>query len=41
MAIGRAKKFISEAIRLSRPLGKGHGPVNHYAAAREMRLKEF
>jgi hydroxymethylpyrimidine kinase/phosphomethylpyrimidine kinase/thiamine-phosphate diphosphorylase len=41
VAIGRAKKFISEAIRLARPLGQGHGPVNHYAAAREMRLKEY
>ncbi|NVN99890.1 MAG: bifunctional hydroxymethylpyrimidine kinase/phosphomethylpyrimidine kinase [Geobacteraceae bacterium] len=31
-AIGRAKEFITCAIRLAEPLGKGHGPVNHYKA---------
>ncbi len=31
-AVDRAKRFITEAIRLSLPLGKGHGPTNHYAA---------
>lgn len=40
-AIRQAKEFISEAIRTARPFGKGHGPVNHYAAAQEIRLKEF
>lgn len=35
-AIEKAKQFISAAIRLSRPLGKGHSPVNHYLAAREL-----
>ena len=34
-AITLAKEFISAAIRLSRPLGKGHGPVNHFRAATE------
>ncbi len=34
-AVRMAKKFITEAIRLAHPMGKGHGPVNHYAAARE------
>ncbi|CAH2030127.1 Thiamine-phosphate synthase / Hydroxymethylpyrimidine/phosphomethylpyrimidine kinase [Trichlorobacter ammonificans] len=34
-AVHRAKTFISQAIRLARPLGKGHGPVNHYLAAKE------
>jgi len=35
-AVKQAKRFISEAIRQSRPLGGGHGPVNHYAAARTL-----
>ncbi len=34
-AVRRAKQFITAAIRLARPLGKGHGPVNHYLAAKE------
>jgi len=37
IAISRAKEFITAAIRLAQPLGKGHGPVNHYLAARETR----
>jgi hydroxymethylpyrimidine kinase/phosphomethylpyrimidine kinase len=32
-AVQEAKRFITEAIRLSFPLGKGHGPTNHYAAS--------
>ncbi len=32
-AIGRAKAFITEAIRTGRGLGRGHGPVNHWAEA--------
>jgi hydroxymethylpyrimidine kinase/phosphomethylpyrimidine kinase/thiamine-phosphate diphosphorylase len=40
VAIDRAKQFITAAIRHARPLGQGHGPVNHYAAAHEMSLKE-
>lgn len=31
-AVEEAKRFITEAIRLSFPLGGGHGPTNHYAA---------
>jgi hydroxymethylpyrimidine/phosphomethylpyrimidine kinase len=31
-AVREAKRFITEAIRHSFPLGKGHGPTNHYAA---------
>ena len=34
-AVGRAKQFISSAIRQARPMGKGHGPINHYCAAKE------
>jgi len=34
-AIARAKEFITAAIRLAVPLGQGHGPVNHFLAARE------
>lgn len=29
-AIQRAKEFISEAIQKSFPIGKGHGPTNHF-----------
>lgn len=31
-AVDESKRFITEAIRLSVPLGGGHGPTNHYAA---------
>jgi hydroxymethylpyrimidine kinase/phosphomethylpyrimidine kinase/thiamine-phosphate diphosphorylase len=34
-AIYRAKKFITAAIRLAHPMGRGHGPVNHYLASKE------
>ena len=34
-AVDKAKEFITTAIRLARPLGKGHSPVNHYLAAAE------
>jgi hydroxymethylpyrimidine kinase/phosphomethylpyrimidine kinase/thiamine-phosphate diphosphorylase len=34
-AVEKAKLFITTAIRLARPLGKGHSPVNHYLAALE------
>ena len=27
-AVGRAKEFVSEAIRMSPQLGQGYGPVN-------------
>ena len=36
VAVERAKSFITTAIRLARPLGKGHSPVNHFAASREL-----
>jgi hydroxymethylpyrimidine kinase/phosphomethylpyrimidine kinase/thiamine-phosphate diphosphorylase len=35
VAVEKAKKFITTAIRLARQLGKGHSPVNHYLAAQE------
>ena len=35
-AVERAKQFITSAIRHSRTLGKGHSPVNHFLAAREL-----
>jgi hydroxymethylpyrimidine kinase/phosphomethylpyrimidine kinase/thiamine-phosphate diphosphorylase len=35
-AVERSKLFISSAIRLARSLGKGHSPVNHFMAAREL-----
>jgi hydroxymethylpyrimidine kinase/phosphomethylpyrimidine kinase/thiamine-phosphate diphosphorylase len=40
IAVSRAKEFITSAIRLAQPLGKGHGPVNHYLAAKEINKPE-
>lgn len=34
-AVEQAKRYITAAIRLARPLGKGHSPVNHFAAAQQ------
>ncbi|MEI8352649.1 MAG: bifunctional hydroxymethylpyrimidine kinase/phosphomethylpyrimidine kinase, partial [bacterium] len=34
-AVEKAKIYVTAAIRLARPLGKGHSPVNHYLAALE------
>ncbi|MDD2501022.1 MAG: bifunctional hydroxymethylpyrimidine kinase/phosphomethylpyrimidine kinase [Geobacter sp.] len=34
-AVRLAKNFITNAIRLARPMGKGHGPINHYLAVQE------
>jgi len=34
VAVARAKEFVTEAIRHAVPLGKGHGPVNHFRAAK-------
>lgn len=36
-AIARAKRYITAAIRLAQPLGRGHGPVNHILAAEDVR----
>lgn len=36
VAVGRAKTFVTAAIKLGQPLGRGHGPVNHLLAAREI-----
>lgn len=33
-AVALAKEFITEAIRTAPDLGAGHGPVNHFAAAK-------
>jgi hydroxymethylpyrimidine kinase/phosphomethylpyrimidine kinase/thiamine-phosphate diphosphorylase len=35
-AVSRAKDFVTSAIKLAQPLGKGHGPVNHYMASRKI-----
>ena len=37
-AVRNAKEFITLAIKTARPLGRGHGPVNHYVAAHGDRL---
>jgi len=34
-AIRQAKAYIAEAIRTAPGLGRGHGPLNHWAACRE------
>jgi hydroxymethylpyrimidine kinase/phosphomethylpyrimidine kinase/thiamine-phosphate diphosphorylase len=41
VAVSRAKDFITTAIRLAAPLGRGHGPINHFLAAKNQvdRLK--
>lgn len=36
-AVESAKLFINEAIRHAMPLGRGHGPINHFAGARAVR----
>ena len=33
IAVGRAKDFLTAAIASAQPLGKGHGPVNHWQGA--------
>ncbi len=38
-AVEKAKEFITTAIRLARPLGKGHSPVNHFMAAEEIKQR--
>ena len=35
-AVAKSKTFITSAIRTARTLGKGHSPVNHFLAAREL-----
>ena len=35
-AVERSKTFIFSAIRHAQALGKGHGPINHFLAAREV-----
>ncbi len=34
MAVSRAKEFVTAAILHARPLGSGHGPLNHFLAAK-------
>ncbi|MDZ4701811.1 MAG: bifunctional hydroxymethylpyrimidine kinase/phosphomethylpyrimidine kinase [Rhodothermales bacterium] len=29
-AVGRAKRYVTEAIRHGLPIGRGHGPTNHF-----------
>jgi hydroxymethylpyrimidine kinase/phosphomethylpyrimidine kinase/thiamine-phosphate diphosphorylase len=36
LAVARSKEFITTAISLAVPLGGGHGPVNHFAAAHKI-----
>jgi hydroxymethylpyrimidine kinase/phosphomethylpyrimidine kinase/thiamine-phosphate diphosphorylase len=36
-AVGKAKTFISEAIRTAFSMGSGHGPVNHWQAAQALK----
>jgi len=34
-AVQLAKQFVTRAIKFAQPLGKGHGPVNHFMAAKD------
>jgi len=34
-AVLRAKQFITRAIKSAHPMGRGHGPVNHFVAVRD------
>jgi hydroxymethylpyrimidine kinase/phosphomethylpyrimidine kinase/thiamine-phosphate diphosphorylase len=36
-AVARAKKFLTSAIKLAQPMGKGRGPVNHFLASQKLR----
>lgn len=36
-AVWRAKLFVTAGIREAQSIGSGHGPLNHYAAARALR----
>jgi hydroxymethylpyrimidine/phosphomethylpyrimidine kinase len=29
-AVGRAKEYVTEALRRAHPIGRGHGPVHHF-----------
>ena len=29
-AVGRAKEYLTEALRRAYPIGRGHGPVHHF-----------
>ena len=40
VAAQRAKRFIDAAIRQAIPLGHGHGPINHWCGAEEVRRAE-
>ena len=33
-AVAAAKRFVTEALRASYPIGDGHSPVNHFYAVR-------
>lgn len=37
-SVAWAKDFLTAAIRTARPLGSGHGPVNHWQGAKELNL---
>lgn len=39
-AVSRAKDYVTWAIKLAQPMGKGRGPVNHYLAARDLNTRE-
>ena len=36
-AVSKAKDYVTLAIKLAHPMGKGYGPVNHFLAARELK----
>ena len=39
LAVERARGYVRDAIGLARPFGRGHGPVNHFLAAEQVRAE--
>lgn len=39
VAVARAKEFVTLAIKLAQPMGKGHGPVNHFMASKSTKIR--
>ena len=34
-AVSLAKSYVTSAIRMAQPIGRGHGPLNHFYMLRE------
>jgi len=40
LAVAKAKEFVTAAIKRATPMGKGHGPINHFLAAKETGIRD-